>query len=83
MRDVTKTKPSHHQRSNGAGPIAEAKATGPSTFEGQALAKEVASTGLSDLAKSKLVREIIEYEATHGKCTQTFLKKVRKQLRPA
>jgi len=28
------------------------------------------------------VREILEYEASHGKCTQTFSRKVRRQLRP-
>ena len=25
---------------------------------------------------------ILEYEASHGKCTQTFMKKLRRQLRP-
>jgi hypothetical protein len=38
---------------------------------------------LSSDTKARLTREIIDHEATHGKCTQTFLKKVRKQLRPA
>ena len=31
---------------------------------------------------SALIREIIEYEGSHGRCTQTFIKKVRKQTRP-
>jgi hypothetical protein len=30
--------------------------------------------------KARLTREIIEHEATHGQCTKTFLKKVRKQV---
>jgi hypothetical protein len=30
----------------------------------------------------KLIREIMDHESTHGQCTQTFLKKVRKQIRP-
>ena len=30
----------------------------------------------------ELIREIMEHESTHGQCTQTFIKKVRKQIRP-
>ncbi len=83
FRDVTKTKPSHHQRSNVA-PSAPKQAQWPTTFEGIHLATEVRdSTRLSNETKTKLTREIIEHEASHGKCTETFLKKVRKQLRPA
>ncbi len=40
-------------------------------------------TWLSQEAKTKLTREIIDHESTHGQCTQTFLKKLRKQVRPA
>ena len=80
LRDVTKTKPSHHQPANKA--VAAAKANWPSTFEGVALANEVKASGVSDDVKSRLVREIIEYEGSHGKCTQTFTKKIRKQVRP-
>jgi hypothetical protein len=54
----------------------------PSTFEGTALANEVTASALSDVAKTRLIREIVEYEETHGKCTQTFTKKIRKQVRP-
>src|SRR5262245_45574404 len=81
FRDVTKTKPSHYQKPTS--PQAAEKAKGPSTFEGQALAKEVrdCSTSNEDI-KARLIREITEYEGTHGRCTQTFIKKVRKQLRP-
>jgi hypothetical protein len=80
FRDVTKTKPSHYRRSNVA-PIAE-KVQWPTTPLGAQLANEVkASTSLSLETKAKLTREIIEYESTHGSCTQTFAKKIRKQLR--
>jgi hypothetical protein len=80
MRDVTKTKPSHHGGGS-AKAAAPAKATWPTTFDGTTLATEVNASGLSADTKARLVREIIEYEGSHGKCTQTFSKKVRKQLR--
>lgn len=81
MRDVTKTKPSHY-RSAEKVPVA-VKQTWPATGEGIVLAKEVQSSlVLSDDGKARLIREIIEYEASHGRCTQTFSRKVRKQLRP-
>jgi hypothetical protein len=79
MRDVTKTKPSHHGNSSKA--TAPVKATAPTTFEGTKLAEEVNGSALSAEAKVRLVREIIDYEGSHGKCTQTFVKKVRKQIR--
>jgi hypothetical protein len=79
FRDVTKTKPSHHgSPSKAAAPV---KQTWPATFEGTTLATEVNASGLAAEAKARLVREIIEYEGTHGKCTQTFTKKIKKQLR--
>jgi hypothetical protein len=82
MRDVTKTKPSHYQQPNKAKVVA-AKETWPSTFEGGQLATEVRdSSALSNETKAKLTREILEHEGTHGKVTQTFAKKIRKQLRP-
>ena len=37
---------------------------------------------LSNDTKTKLIREIIDYEASHGQCTQTFIKKIKKQVRP-
>jgi hypothetical protein len=81
FHDVTKTKPSHYRRSNVA-PVAE-KSNWPSTPSGVQLANEVkACTSLSQETKDKLTREIIEHESTHGTCTQTFAKKVRKQIRP-
>jgi hypothetical protein len=80
FRDVTKTKASHHAPQNKA--VAPAKATWPSTFEGIELAKEVKASGLTEDVKTRLVREIIDYEGSHGKCTQTFTKKIRKQVRP-
>lgn len=83
LRDVTKTKPSHHK---GATPTNRAavveKQTWPSTYEGGQLANEVKeSRHVSNDTKAKLTREIIDYETSHGSCTQTFIKKVRKQLR--
>jgi len=80
LRDVTKTKPSHYRAANKA--AAEAKSNWPSTFEAVTLANEVKASGLSEEAKARLIREIVEYEGTHGKSTQTFAKKVRRQIRP-
>lgn len=81
LRDVTKTKPSHHRGPSKNEP--EAKQTWPATFEGANLAKEVqASPICTEEVKARLIREIIDYEASHGTCTQTFVKKVRKQVRP-
>jgi hypothetical protein len=80
FHDVTKTKPSH---GSGAKAAAPAKATWPTTIEGAALGNDVKASRLSDDMKARLIREIIEYEGSHGKCTQTFAKKIRKQIRPA
>jgi len=77
FHDVTKTKPSHYR--------AEVVPKGPKvpvTPEGVQLASEVnASTVLTEDAKARLLAEIMNHESTHGRCTRTFLKKVRKQLR--
>jgi hypothetical protein len=82
FHDVTKTKPSHHLPSNRAGGVE--KQTWPSTPTGAQLATEIRDCAtLSADVKARLTREIIEHEGTHGACTQTFLKKVRKQFRPA
>jgi hypothetical protein len=82
LRDVTKTKPSHFQQSNRAKAV-EKKPDWPGTFEGGHLATEVRDCAtLSSETKTRLIREIIEYEESHGSCTQTFSRKVRKQLRP-
>ena len=79
FHDVTKTKPSHHRP-------AVAISTGPkvpATAEGVQLAREVsASAGLAADAKARLIAEIVNHETTHGRCTKTFIKKVRKQTRP-
>ncbi len=81
FHDVTKTKPEHHKQADRA-PIAE-KQTWPSTPAGDVLAKELRDApGLTAEAKSRLIREIIDHEAIHGQCTKTFLRKIRKQLRP-
>jgi hypothetical protein len=64
--------------------VAAEKQTWPSTAEGSRLADEVkAAAGVSDDVKARLIREIIEYEGSHGRCTQTFSKKIRRQVRPA
>jgi hypothetical protein len=82
FRDVTKTKPSHYLQTNKA-KVAEKKPDWPGTFEGGHLATEVRDcNSLSSETKARLIREIIDYEESHGTCTQTFTRKVRKQLRP-
>jgi len=47
------------------------------------LAREVGASALAEDAKARLVAEIVNHESTHGRCTKTFLKKLRKQTRPA
>lgn len=80
FRDVTKTKASHHRSSNKVEPVE--KTQWPVTVEGARLAAEVRDSATCATAtKAKLIREIIEYESSHGQCTQTFTKKVRKQVR--
>src|SRR2546421_5569882 len=80
FHDVTKTKASHYRPAvaqQPAGPKA------PVTTEGVQLAREVAeSTVLLADAKARLLAEIMNHESTHGRCTQTFMKKIRKQARP-
>jgi hypothetical protein len=80
LRDVTKTKASHYGRTD---KVERApKPTWPTTFEGGNLAKEVQSSPVgTDETRARLIREIIEYEGSHGTCTQTFIKKVRRQIR--
>jgi hypothetical protein len=79
VRDVTKTKPSHYKNAQGAA----AKQTWPTTLEGTQLASEVRDSGLvSADTKTRLIAEIMEHETAHGRCTQTFVKKIRKQVRP-
>ena len=75
---MTKTKPSHHRAAVGTttGP------KGPTTSEGVQLALEVsACTILAADAKARLLLEIMNHESTHGRCTRTFIKKIRKQTR--
>ena len=77
LRDVTKTKPSHFLPTNKA--AAPVKQTWPNTFEGTELAKAVTeSATCSADTKARLIREIMEHESTHGRCTQTFIKKTRR-----
>ncbi len=80
FHDVTKTKPSHHRPEV---PVPTGPRV-PTTPEGIQLASEVnASTALAEEAKKRLLAEIVNHESTHGRCTRTFLKKVRKQVRPS
>jgi hypothetical protein len=80
FHDVTKTKPSHHR----AAPAPSRGPKVPTTPEGAQLAQAVrASAALSDDAKARLVAEIVQHESTHARCTQTFIKKVRKQVAPS
>jgi hypothetical protein len=80
FRDVTKTKPSHYKTAPVQAPSGPKS---PVTPEGAQLALEVnASTVLAADAKQRLVAEIVNHELTHGRCTKTFLKKVRKQAKP-
>jgi hypothetical protein len=80
FHDVTKTKASHYRP---AAPQAPAGPRGPATAEGAQLAREVSeSTVLGADAKARLLAEIVNHEETHGRCTQTFMKKIRKQARP-
>ena len=80
MRDVTKTKASHHRAS--AAPAAPVKPSWPQSSEGAKLAKEVrASPGVTEATVATVVRRILEHEATHSGCTETFLKKIRKEFR--
>jgi DnaJ-class molecular chaperone len=79
FHDVTKTKPSHYRQNNKV--EVAAKQTWPATHEGDLLAKEVRdSKSCSPEVKERLTREIIDYEGSHGKCTQTFVRKIRKQV---
>jgi hypothetical protein len=60
-----------------------AKQIWPATPEGARLATEVKDcVTVSAEIKARVTREIIEHESGHGTCTQTFMKKVRKQIRP-
>lgn len=49
-----------------------------------ALAREVRDcTTITDAVKKSLFNDIVQYEAAHGALTDTFLKKIRKRMRPA
>ncbi len=81
FHDVTKTKESHYRPAPQVhGPVGPRV---PVTSEGMMLAREVGASALAEDAKARLVAEIVNHESTHGRCTKTFLKKLRKQTRPA
>ncbi len=77
FHDVTKTKPSHYKAPAQA-PVGPKV---PVTAQGALLASEVNAALLPAEAKTRLIAEIVNHESTHGVCTKTFLKKMRKQLR--
>ena len=80
FRDVTKTKESHHRPTNVA--AAREKVAWPTSPAGIMLATQIKdSTSLSDVTKTRVIREIIDHESVHGQPTKTFLKKVRKEHR--
>jgi hypothetical protein len=82
FHDVTKTKASHHKPAPPK-PGAAPKEVWPTTPSGQLLATEVRDSRMCTAeVKTRLIREIIDYEDSHGQCTQTFTKKIRKQVRP-
>jgi hypothetical protein len=81
FHDVTKTKAAHYRPAAAQAP---AGPKAPVTAEGTALAREVAGcTSLAEDAKTRLIAEIMAHESSHGRCTKTFIKKVRKQTKPA
>jgi len=80
FHDVTKTMPEHHR------PAASAAPAGPKvtiSSEGIQVARDVDASTLSADARARLIAEIVVHETEHGRCTKTFIKKVRKQVRPA
>lgn len=82
VRDVTKTKPSHHHQTGGKPTEEKKKRDEPYTGNGIQLATEVRdSAQLSAETKERFIREIVEYEGVHGTCTKTFSKKLRKKIR--
>lgn len=85
QRDVTKTKSVVGRGPAAKGvekPADDAKRTTPMSFEGMKLANEIkACASFSDETKDRLFREVLAHEASHGTCTMTFAKKLRKQIR--
>jgi DnaJ-class molecular chaperone len=78
FHDVTKTKSAHHQNTNKAAVVE--KQTWPTTPAGVMLATQIRdASALNAETKTRLTREIIDHEATHGLVTKTFIKKIRKQ----
>jgi hypothetical protein len=63
--------------------VAPAKPQWPATVEGAGLAAEIRDSKMCTAeTKAKLIREVLDHEAARGQCTQTFIKKIRKQVRP-
>jgi RecJ-like exonuclease len=81
FRDVTKTKDSHFHKP-GAAAEEKKKRDAPVSPAGMQLAAEIQTTARFTTARKEgLIREIVEYESSHGSCTKTFVSKMRKKLR--
>lgn len=81
FHDVTKTKPSHHKPPVTKAAAAAAGPRMPTSPSGMLLTNEINASLSSPEVKARLIRETVEHEDTHGQVTQTFTKKVRKQLK--
>lgn len=79
FHDVTKTKPSHHEKRGPSGKVA--KKTEPSTPAGRELAEAVTSAGLSGEATTRLRQSIMDYEDRKGSITKTFSRLIMKEVR--
>lgn len=81
IRDVTKTKSSHFRKPAAAAEVKK-KRDAPISPTGIQLASEIQASGRFPAeTKERLIREIVEYEVSHGSCTKTFVSKMRKKLR--
>jgi len=79
FHDVTKTKPSHHEKRGPGGKVA--KKTAPTTPAGRELAEAVKAAGLSDEVTARLTHSIMDYEDRKGSITKTFSRLIMKEVR--
>lgn len=78
VRDVTKTK-NTTRRSNVV--VKPQRPTKPTTVAGELLGELVSKAAVSTDTKAKLISSIIDFELTKGSITETFKKKLMKQIR--
>jgi hypothetical protein len=76
VRDVTKTKTRKPNKV-----VRPERPKAPTTVGGEALATLVQNAVLSAETKAKLVNSIIDFEIEKGSITETFRKKLMKQIR--